>query len=1053
VPVCANCGRDNPAEAVFCMACAAPLSAPAPTREQRKVVTVVFCDLVGSTMLGEAHDPEVLRPILLRYYDEMRAAAERHGGVVEKFIGDAVVAVFGVPQTHEDDALRAVRAAAEMRDRLVALNVPGTIELVGRIGLTTGEVLIGGADQPPVGDTMNTSARLQTAAEPGEILIGEPTYQLVRDAVMAEPVEPLTLKGKSAPLPAYRLLQVASLSPMRTRRLDAPMIGRDRERTLLDEAFARSASDRACQLFTVLGAAGAGKSRLVEEFLAEVVDADVLRGRCLPYGDGITYFPVVEALKEYLGLADFDGGSAVRAAIRHAVAEEEDGERIVANLATLLGAEGDGAPEETLWAIRRFMEASARVKPIVVVFDDIHWGEPTFLDLVEHVAEWSRDAPILMLCMARLDLLDERPAWAGGKTNATTISLAPLSTVECEHLIDHLLGSTGLPAAVRDRITGVAEGNPLFVEEMLRMLVDDGVLVQDGTRWVAKAGDEVSVPPTISALLSARLDRLSAEERAVIEAAAVAGREFHRGALRALLGDEGAPDVDRHLRSLVRKELVVPQRSLLKGDDAYRFRHLLIRDAVYDAIPKLDRAGLHERFGAWLEGVAGDRIAEQEEILGYHLEQAYHLRTELGPATSSDLGVAARAATHLASAGRRSYERGDTAGATNLLSRAFDLPAESRDRARIGLSLAFSLAWGGAEEKGLEVARAVEALVDPLGDPALSAHTHLRVLELESWRHPRIWVAWRSTAERAIPVLTDAGDQVGLSIAWRLIAWDSVTRCRYADSDRAAATAAIHGRAAGDRQLEADALSILGNTVWGPQPVAEAIARCERIEREATTSRNLFAIAMAHRAALIAMQGGIVEGRELYGTAKAMVDELGRPTEGGFAVQCGWYIEMIAGEPARAEALAGFEYEQLLRSDARVLLDVTRDMLAMAVCAQGRLDEAEALARETEAADLLEEDIVVQFPWRRIRAVALSARGEHAEAVRLAREAAALFEGADALCDQAETLLEVATVLNAAGVTDGARDAASRALSNYERKGNLVEAERARRRLDDLAGV
>ena len=361
VLACPNCGRENPDEASFCMACATPLTPATPAREVRKTVTVLFCDLVGSTTLAERHDPEILRPLLQRYFTEARAAIERHGGLVEKFIGDAVVAIFGMPRTHEDDALRAVRAAVEIRERLASLGADAPVELGCRIGLTTGEVLVGREDQPPIGDTMNTAARLESAAEPGEILIGETTYRLVQDAVVAEPVEPLALKGKSEAVPAFRLLQVASLSPMRTRHLDAPMVGRTRERVLLEQAFERAVSDRDCQLFTVLGAAGAGKSRLVEEFLSGLDEGLVLSGRCLPYGDGITYFPVVGAMKEALGIADFDDESSVRESIHAAVAGQDHADAIAANLAKLLGAGEGGAPEETFWAIRRFLEVRERI--------------------------------------------------------------------------------------------------------------------------------------------------------------------------------------------------------------------------------------------------------------------------------------------------------------------------------------------------------------------------------------------------------------------------------------------------------------------------------------------------------------------------------------------------------------------------------------------------------------------------------------------------------------------------------------------------------------------
>ena len=423
----------------------APLSAP---RETRKTVTALFCDLVGSTTLGETHDPEVLRPVLDRYFTEMRTAVERHGGRVEKFIGDAVAAVFGLPSAHEDDALRAVRAGVEMQERMKTLNVALSMSLSARIGITTGEVLVRGGGEP-VGDAMNTASRLQSGAAPGTVLIGESTWRLVRDAVVAEPVEPLKAKGKSQPVPAWRVVQVASLSPMHTRRLDAPMVGRERESILLAQAFERAVSDRNCQLFTVLGTAGAGKSRLVEEFIAGLDGAEVLQGRCLPYGDDITFYPVTEAMKQALEIVDFDEESSVRSAIFEAVKTDEHADTITANLAKLLAAGEGGSPEETFWAIRRLFEIRGQERPLVVVFDDIHWGEETFLDLIEHIADWSRDASILLLCMARPDLLDVRPSWAGGKTNASTISLAPLSEAESAELISHLLGSSALPETIQ----------------------------------------------------------------------------------------------------------------------------------------------------------------------------------------------------------------------------------------------------------------------------------------------------------------------------------------------------------------------------------------------------------------------------------------------------------------------------------------------------------------------------------------------------------------------------------------------------------------------------
>jgi class 3 adenylate cyclase/tetratricopeptide (TPR) repeat protein len=1051
VLACPNCGRENPDDASFCMACATPLTPATPAREVRKTVTALFCDLVGSTALAERHDPEVLKPILRSYFEEMRATVERHGGFVEKFIGDAVVAVFGIPQVHEDDALRAVRAAVEMRERLASLGADAPVELGCRIGLTTGEVLVGKEDQPPIGDTMNTAARLQSVAEPGEILIGETTYRLVQDAVVAEPVEPLALKGKSEAVPAFRLLQVASLSPMRTRHLDAPMVGRTRERVLLEQAFERAASDRDCQLFTVLGAAGAGKSRLVEEFLSGLDEGLVLRGRCLPYGDGITYFPVVGAMKEALGIADFDDESSVRERIHAAVAGQDHADVIAANLAKLLGAGEGGAPEETFWAIRRFLEVRGEDQPVVVVFDDIHWGESTFLDLVEHIADWSRDAAILLLCMARPDLLDVREGWAGGKTNATTISLAPLSETECAELIDHLLGSSDLPVDVRARITGVAEGNPLFVEEMLRMLIDDGLLARDGGGWTpAQDIADVSVPPTISALLSARLDRLSEPERALIEAAAVCGKEFHRGALLEL-SSHGRGDVDVHLRSLVRRELVTPERSLLPGEDAYRFRHLLIRDAAYDAIPKRERADLHQAFAGWLERVAGERLAEQEEILGYHLEQAYRLRVELGSKDDREPELATTAAAHLAAAGSRSYARGDTVGAIALFSRAVDLlPVTDPERVRYGIELGISLAWGGREVRAIEVLAEADEAAAAIGDLGLAMHASLALTDIRSWRQPRAWLELKPVSERAIEVFELVADDVGLAHACYLLAWDHNIRFHFAEKDRAVLRGLAHAETAGDRRLRAQLLSMWCGSTWGPTSVTEGLARCEEVLVRGAGSREIEADVARTRAAFEAMRGDIAKAREQYSQGKAVIDELGRPLMSAFAMQEGWYIEMLARDFRRAEDLTRSEYGRLVEADSLALQGITRDLLALSLCAQGRFEEADVLAREAEREASGVGDVVVENVWRRVRARSFSARGDHREAVRLAREADALFEGTDALIDHGECLLDLAEVLRAAGDHDEAVEAARGALALYEQKENVVEAGRAKHFLAEL---
>src|SRR5262245_43009015 len=405
-------------------------------RAQRKVVTVLFCDLVGSTALGESTDPEVVRARLARTFEELRAIVERHGGQVEKFVGDAVMAVFGIPVSHEDDALRAVRAAWEMG---AAIAEHG---LEARIGINTGEVVVGGGETLVTGDAVNVAARLEQAAPSGELLIGPETQQLVRDAVVVERTQPLELKGKSGPVGAFRVLEVLSDAAPVARRLETPLVGRERERRRLWRDYEDAVADRTCRLFTLLGPAGIGKSRLVADCLEQVGDgAGVLRGRCLSYGEGITYWPLVEML----------------------VAVDVEPESVIGT-----------SPAETQLAFRRLLEARAAERPQVVVIDDLQWAEPVFVELVEHVADLSRDVPIFLLCVARTELLDLRPGWGGGKLNATSLLLEPLGADECGELMSHLAGDASLGDDLRERIAAASAGNPLYVEEMLAMVREHG---------------------------------------------------------------------------------------------------------------------------------------------------------------------------------------------------------------------------------------------------------------------------------------------------------------------------------------------------------------------------------------------------------------------------------------------------------------------------------------------------------------------------------------------------------------------------------------------------
>jgi hypothetical protein len=588
-----------------------------------------------------------------RYFDEMKAVLEHHGGTVEKFIGDAVMAVFGIPTLHEDDAGRALHAASEMRARLEFLNEELErdygVSLEARIGVNTGEIVTGIAESGErlaTGDAVNVAARLQQAAEPGQILLGERTFELARDAIEVEPVDPLSLKGKATPVAAYRLLRVVEGAPAFARRFDTPLVGRRDELARLRDALQRVVSDRACRLVTVVGPPGIGKSRLAREIAEDLRDeATVLSGRCLPYGEGITYWP----LREIFTAAD---------------AEDE-----------LDAALAAGGPEEIFWEVRKGLERRARRQPLVLVIEDIHWAEPTLLDMIEHLVDWTRDAQLLLLCLARPELLDARAAWAAGRPNAETLTLETLADAEADELIHSLIGGSQLDPEARARIRDVSEGNPLFVEQLLAM--------------VAEGGEADRVPSTIHALLGARLDALPEDERDLLERASVVGHEFEWEALGELADDRRRPP-GAQLSALVRKELI---RSHEVIEDTFRFRHILIRDAAYERIPKELRSDLHERYADWLDG----RGEQFDEIVCYHLEQAFRSLADLGPVGDRARALAERAAERLATSGERADGRGDARAAANLLERAASL-FPSDDRRRLTLLPSLGRVVGGAGE-------------------------------------------------------------------------------------------------------------------------------------------------------------------------------------------------------------------------------------------------------------------------------------------------------------------------------------------------------------------
>jgi class 3 adenylate cyclase/tetratricopeptide (TPR) repeat protein len=1056
---CPNCGADNPERARFCWSCGSALEVEAPAAETRKTVTVLFCDATSSTALGERIDPESLRNLMTRYFDVMRKVIEFHGGVVEKFIGDAVMAVFGVPTIHEDDAIRASRAAIEIRDRLAILDAEIKAErgatIQWRMGINTGEVVAGDAaagHRIVTGDAVNVAARMEAAAAPGEILIGAETHALVRAAVTAESVEPLTLKGKDAPVAAWRLTAVVDTTSRHARPLEAPLVGRRRPLHLLEEALREAVEERICHLFTILGVAGVGKSRLVEEFSASLGEqAQVVAGRCLAYGHGITYWPVAEAIRHGAGIADSDPPETVAARLREMLGAEPDAERIAAIVGGLLGIEGSPtAPDEIFWAIRKTFEALARARSLVLVFDDVHWGEPTFLDLIDHMADWTRDAPILLIVMARAELLERRPAWGGGKRWVTTMSLEPLSEVESEELVASLLGRAELPAELRVQISHAAEGNPLFVEELLGKLIDDGFLVTAGDGWSA-LGDlrQLTIPPTIQALLAARLDGLGGEERRVIERAAVEGKVFHRGAVTDLTPEPMRGQVRDRLASLMRMELVRPDQASFAGDEAYRFRHLLIRDAAYQALAKQSRSELHERFAAWLERVAGERLAEYEEIVAYHLEQAYRYRIELGPPDAHASELAWRAGTLLADAGERADSRGDVSATVDLLGRAVellpdDLPRRRRLLSRLGF-LTYEAGDGPLSERILTDAIA-EA--DRAGDEAASALATMELLSVRSSTRSTEISETLAEAERLAAVLARVGDEAGahLGEAWAAFLLFAMGRAGEA-TRRAGALVELGG---GDELWQREARMAKGvSLVFGPTPVEAAIAELQAQIDEAHGAKW---VSGAYRgiSRLLVLQGRFAEARELTARSRAAFEDLGNRNQIADCLGDAGGIEHQAGNLAEAGRLTREAYEGMIATGDRsyastfaalhgeVLLDLNQD------------DEAwrfGTIARDTSASD----DVMSQARGRGVQARVLSRRGDHDAAEALAREAAAIMARADFLAPHGDVLLHLAYVLREGGKAGEAVAAAREAVDRYERKGATFFVERTQRLIEEWA--
>ena len=1002
-----------------------PGEGPAPpaseVREARKTVTVLVAALTLADSGDEPMDPETQRHVTDRLFGEVEAAVGRHGGSVETIAGDALTAVFGVPAVHEDDALRAVRAAADFMGR------PDV-----RLGLSTGEVITGGAESTEprsTGRPITIAARLAQVAAPGELLLDEASSKAVKGAVDVDESEH-----------GLRLVAVRPDEPGGRRRFDAPMVGRDRERRRLEDAFDQAVGDRSCQLFTILGAAGVGKSRLVREFLDGLPpEVTVVRGRCLAYGQGITYFPLMEAVRDAAGLEDTETPEESLARIAAMLADEEDAALLARRVGELVGLSEVGVGvQESFAAVRALFESIARHSLLAIVFDDIHWGEATFLDLVEDVADGMRDTAALVVAVARPELLDVRPGWSGGKLNATSVLLEPLSEEESAKLIDGLAGVERLSEETRRRIVSAAEGNPLFVEEMLALVLEEG-----------EPTAAVEVPPTIQALLAARLDHLDGAERAVIEYAAVQGKEFFESAVTMLAPERLQPVVGATLSSLVRKELIRPSRAGM-GGKAYRFRHQLIRDAAYDSIPKQSRARLHEDFAVWFEGAAGPRAGEYDEVVGYHREQAYRYRVVLGQVDEDARGLARKAAEQLGAAGRRALMRSDVPAGSNLISRAVALLGAD-DPLRVELiptvrkiqGMTGDLSWADRA-----LTEAVETAATS-GDRNLAAHALLQRAFLRLFRDADTTPAeLLDVAERAIAVFAEQNDDLGLARAWRLVA-----QAHYL-AHRAAASAEASERALGYMKGPANDLEEYELIEWlicayefGPTPVTEALARLERLLEDHGSNPVADGLLRSAVAVFEAARGRAEEAEAILARARSIIDEQGE------------LIPLFFWNAASTRVLNG-ELE-LAAADLRVGWNALWGMgkvghftglsvfLAQVCYALGLEEEAGQFAghaREVTRAN----DVYDQASWRATQARLLAKAGKLSEADALARESVTFALEGDFVAAQAESLDALAEVLQAAGRRSEAVACLEQVVRLWEAKEYGVAAAAAQRRLEDL---
>ncbi len=1037
--VCLRCGAARDPQARFCASCGASLASAEAPVEVRKTVTALFCDVKGSTTLGERLDPESLHAVMETYFARVGAVLTRHGGTVEKFVGDAVMAVFGVPVVHEDDATRACRAAREVLgaaadlDRQVGLAHGVRFEV--RIGVEAGEVLVGDPRRGSTfvaGPAVNTAARLEQAAGSGECLIGPACRAMAGDDVVVEQRPDLRLRGVAAPVPVFRLLDVRDLTDVADRADRPPLVGRTRELQLLTQAFDRAATDRTCHLVTLLGPAGIGKSRVVSELVTQLEPAaTVLRGRCLSYGEGVTYWPLVEIVRQAAGLTGAEPEPAARAQLAQHLDGTADAAEVVRTLASVAGlGSAPGSVEDKAWAIQSLLEASARRRPILLVLDDLHWAEPGLLDIVQSLCQWSRDAPILVVACARPELLDERPGWGVGAVNSVSALLEPLRDEEADLLVDRLVGDRTLDGDLRDQVRVRSGGNPLFAEHMVRMLFET-----DGAEMV---GASVTIPPTITALLAARLDRLTADERAVIGPAAIVGEVFYPAAVAEMTG-LSADDVRGRSRSLVHKGLLGPSRSDLPGQPALRFGHALVRDAAHDALPKAARAVLHERFARWLdESTDGPAY---DDIIGSHLEAAYRNRADLGAVDVATRTIGQEAAGRLAAAGR-SLMYADDAAAVVLFQRAEALlPEGGSELWGVQVDLVEALVQTLQLERADELAGRVRDAATAACDRRWAAHARLSLASLRTQTDPEgAGEALRREIDQAQEVFADLEDDLGLARAHQARAAVASLRLDSGMTARELQQAADHADRAG-RQRHAQLLRVeaLMPLVFGSCPADIGLLESRRLARTATGrfARELAAMAVASFATLLGRTEEAESNKEI---TEQLAGEL-RSLNAVMTLTLLGEAELAVGDASEASRLFAGGAERLGAAGESGYFSTAAAMDAHALLALGKHDEARA--RVTAAIDAAATDDAVSQALASGALGWLAAHdGDRPAAQRHIARAVALLERTDATLDQATVHIAGAEAAILLGDAAEARRHRETAIALYKAKGSPVAVAR-----------